>query len=82
MGVATSGILLPLPMFPDGWRMVLEWLPFAGVSDLPLRLYSGHVAVADAGLPLLRSAVWAVLISALGWTALRLSLRRVVAHGG
>jgi ABC-2 type transport system permease protein len=82
MGVATSGIVLPLPMFPDGWRTLLEWLPFAGVSDLPLRLYSGHVAAADAALPLLRSALWAGLIGVLGWAALRLSLRRVVAHGG
>jgi ABC-2 type transport system permease protein len=82
MGVATSGIVLPLPMFPARWRTLLEWLPFAGVSDLPLRLYSGHVAVADAALPLVRSALWAGLISVLGWTALRLSLRRVVSHGG
>jgi ABC-2 type transport system permease protein len=82
LGVATSGIVLPLPLFPDGVRTVLEWLPFAGVSDLPLRLYSGHVAVAEAALPLLRSALWACLIGAFGWGALRIGLRRVVAHGG
>lgn len=82
MGVATSGIVLPLPLFPEHLRTVLEWLPFAGVSDLPLRLYSGHVAASDAALPLLRSGAWACAIGVFGWGCLRLSLRRVVAHGG
>jgi ABC-2 type transport system permease protein len=82
LGVLTSGIVLPLPVLPDGLRAVLEWLPFAGISDLPLRLYSGHVSAAEAAVPLLRSAAWTCAVMALGWCSLRLSLRRVVAHGG
>jgi ABC-2 type transport system permease protein len=82
VSVMTSGIVLPLPMLPDGVRAILEWLPFAGVSDLPLRIYCGHVPVAAATLPLLRSAAWACVIAALGWCSLRASLRGVVAHGG
>jgi ABC-2 type transport system permease protein len=82
LGVLTSGIVLPLPVMPDGLRAVLEWLPFAGISDLPLRLYSGHVPLRDAAVPLLRSAAWSCAVMVLGWCSLRLSLRRVVAHGG
>lgn len=82
LGVLTSGIILPLPMLPDGLRSVLEYLPFAGISDLPLRIYSGHVPVAQAVPALLRSVAWAAAVMALGWCSLRVSLRRVVAHGG
>jgi ABC-2 type transport system permease protein len=82
LGVLTSGVVLPLPVLPDGLRSVLECLPFAGVSDLPLRIYSGHVPAAEATPALLRSAGWTCAVMALGWCSLRGSLRRVVAHGG
>lgn len=82
LGVLTSGIVLPLPILPDGVRVTLEWLPFAGLSDLPLRLYSGQLAAQQAALPLLRSAAWTGIVMAIGWCSLRVSLRRVVAHGG
>lgn len=82
LGVFTSGIVLPLPFFPEPWRTMLEWLPFANLSDLPLRIYSGHLSQLDAVWALLRCAAWTIAVAALGWCSLRISLRRVVAHGG
>jgi ABC-2 type transport system permease protein len=82
LGVLTSGIVLPLPMLPDGLRFILEQLPFSGLSDLPLRLYSGHLSGDQAVVALLRGAGWTCAVMALGWCSLRVSLRRVVAHGG
>jgi ABC-2 type transport system permease protein len=82
VGVALSGIVLPLPLYPDAVRSVLELLPFAALSDLPLRMYSGHLSGAAAGWALARSGLWATVFVAFGWFSLRASLSRVVSHGG
>jgi ABC-2 type transport system permease protein len=82
VGVALSGSFLPLPLYPDRVRAVLELLPFAALWDLPLRMYSGHLAGADAVWALVRSSCWAAVFAAFGWFSLRVSLSRVVSHGG
>jgi ABC-2 type transport system permease protein len=82
VGVAISGIILPLPLYPDAVRAVLELLPFAALSDLPLRMYSGHLAGADAVWALVRSAGWVAVFVTVGKLSLRVSLSRVVSHGG
>lgn len=39
-----TGALIPLPFFPDGLRQAVEYSPFGGMQDLPLRVYSGNLA--------------------------------------
>ena len=78
----TSGLVLPLPMFPPAIRHVLEWLPFAGIMDTPLRLYSGHLLPSAAAPSLLRSLIWVMLLVVVGRAVLRSSLRRVEVQGG
>ncbi len=78
----TSGLVLPLPMFPPALQHVLEWLPFAGILDTPLRLYSGHLSPSEALPALLRSLCWAALLVVTGRALLRASLRRVEVQGG
>ncbi len=78
----TSGLVLPLPMFPRAIQHALEWLPFAGIMDTPLRLYSGHLSPAEAAPALLRSLIWALLLMFAGRALLRASLRRVEVQGG
>ena len=34
-----SGAVVPLPFFPEKWRLLAELSPFAAVQNLPLRLY-------------------------------------------
>ena len=77
-----GGLIIPLQLFPDWAQPIIYALPFAGMLDLPARLYTGNIA--PAGL------VW-VLAHQLGWTAIlvvagRLALargtRRIVVQGG
>jgi ABC-2 type transport system permease protein len=77
-----SGLLIPLPLFPDGVRAVLEWLPFAGLADLPYRIYTGHVPADELGLVLVRQLAWTALLIALGRWLMRRGLRRLVVQGG
>jgi len=77
-----SGLLIPLPLFPDGWRPVLRWLPFAGVLDQPARVYSGAIAGGELAVVLARQAGWVIALVALGRWLLGRGLRRVVVQGG
>jgi ABC-2 type transport system permease protein len=77
-----SGLLVPLPLLPDWAQPVLRWLPFAGVMDLPARIYNGHIAPAEIGLVLARQVGWTLALVALGRWLLDRGMRRVVVQGG
>lgn len=77
-----SGMIVPLPLFPDWAQPVIRALPFSGLVDLPFRLYMGHIPVAQ---------VWAVVGQQLAWTAVLVlagrwllgrATRRLVVQGG
>jgi ABC-2 type transport system permease protein len=70
-----SGLLIPLPLFPDGAQRVLAWLPFAGI-------YTGDLAPAELALVVARQLGWTALLIALGRWLLGRGLGRVVVQGG
>ena len=76
------GLLVPLPLFPDWARPVLEWLPFAGLLDQPARIYSGQIAGGAVALVIARQAGWTLVLIAAGRWLLGRGLRRVVVLGG
>jgi ABC-2 type transport system permease protein len=77
-----SGIIIPLPLFPDWAQPVLHALPFAGLADLPYRIYIGMLAPRDA-LPVIGLQLfWTAVLVLVGRWLLNLGLRRVVIHGG
>jgi ABC-2 type transport system permease protein len=77
-----SGMLVPLPLFPDWAQGALAWLPFAPVIDQPFRLYTGDLPAGDAVLVLARQALWTAIVVGLGRRVLARGLRRVVVQGG
>ncbi|MCY3666395.1 MAG: ABC-2 family transporter protein [Gemmatimonadetes bacterium] len=40
-----------MPLFPDAFQPILDFLPFRGLADTPFRLYMGHIPA---------SQVWSV----------------------
>lgn len=81
-GWALSGITLPIPLFPDWARPLLEALPFRGLMDTPFRLYMGHIPASEAPAHLLHQLTWIVLLALLGRTLLQRGTRRLVVQGG
>ncbi|HEU4732334.1 MAG TPA: ABC-2 family transporter protein [Kofleriaceae bacterium] len=77
-----SGILIPLPMFPEWAQPVLRWLPFAGLLDLPFRIYSGHIPPGELALVLGRQLGWTAVLVVVGRRLLARGLARVVVQGG
>jgi ABC-2 type transport system permease protein len=77
-----SGLVLPLPLYPDWARTALMVMPFAGVMDLPFRLYTGDLPSAAVGWVLLHQTLWTAALVLLGRWLLRIGMRRVVVQGG
>ena len=77
-----SGMIVPLPLFPDWAQPVLNFLPFRGLADVPFRLYMGHIEAAEGIGVLAHQMAWTVALVMLGRWLLRRGLRRLVVQGG
>ena len=42
-----AGAIIPLPFFPEKWRIVMELLPFASMQNVALRIYSGSMTMPE-----------------------------------
>ena len=85
IGVAAEflqGSVIPIPLMPEALQRVLNFLPFRYASDLPFRLYSGHISGADALFQIAVQLLWIIFLMALGSLAFRRVMRRVVIQGG
>jgi ABC-2 type transport system permease protein len=77
-----SGMIIPLPLFPDWAQPLVRALPFAGLIDLPFRVYTGHIPPAAVPAVLAHQMLWTAGIVLAGRWLLARAVRRVVVHGG
>lgn len=77
-----SGSVVPLPLLPGWSQTLLSLLPFAGLIDLPFRLYLGHIASAKLPLVLGRQLLWTLALILLGRYLLKRGLDSLVIQGG
>jgi len=77
-----SGYMLPVELFPDWARDVLDWLPFRYQLGLPVELMTGAYEL-EHGLVML-GRQWIVVAATFGLVALlwRAGVRRFAAFGG
>jgi ABC-2 type transport system permease protein len=77
-----GGLVIPLPLFPDWLKPLLYALPFAGILDLPARVFTGDLSVAQGGLVIAHQLAWTLAFAAGGRYLLSRGLRRLVVQGG
>jgi len=77
-----TGMVAPLPLFPDWLQPLLQWQPLRGIVDVPYRIYSANILPAAAMGEILLQACWVVLLIGCGRWLLVMSLRRLVVQGG
>ena len=77
-----SGMLIPLPLFPDWLARVFYALPFAGLADTPYRVYTGNYSPAMSLLLFAHQLGWTIALVLLGHWVLSRGLKRVVVQGG
>ena len=77
-----SGMTIPLPLFPDWAQPIVLALPFAGLVDMPFRVYTGHIPPDAVASVLRHQLLWTAAIVILGRFLLARGLRRVTVQGG
>ena len=77
-----SGMLVPLPLYPDWSQPLINLMPFRGLVDTPYRLYLGHISTSEFAEHLAHQLIWILAFVAAGRIALSRALRRVVVQGG
>jgi ABC-2 type transport system permease protein len=80
--VLLSGMIIPLPFFPDWLQPLLQAQPLRGLVDVPFRIYTGHIPPAAALREIAEQLAWAALIAAAGRIWLGFATRRVALQGG
>jgi viologen exporter family transport system permease protein len=80
--IVFSGSLIPLPLFQDWLQPALRVQPFAGLLDIPFRIYGGHLADADALGGLARQAIWVGVLILLGRLFMGRTMAKLQAQGG
>ena len=77
-----SGMIVPIPLYPDWAQTILNILPFRGLVDVPYRLYLGHIPPSELPMLLAHQIVWTAAIILLGRWVLSRGLRQAVIQGG
>jgi ABC-2 type transport system permease protein len=77
-----SGNLIPLGFFPDWAQPLLLAQPFAGMLDIPMRIYLGTLSGMNAWIALAIQAFWIVNFVLLGRLSMRIIMRRLEVQGG
>jgi ABC-2 type transport system permease protein len=80
--IILSGMVIPLPLFPHWAQLALLIQPFAGLVDLPYRIYFGNLegfaALGAIGLQLF----WTLVLVLLGRSFMTSVMQRVQVQGG
>lgn len=77
-----SGAVIPLPFFPDWLQNIVQYLPFASMQNVPLRIYSGDIAGQAAYFSIFLQIVWIIFLVLTGKLFMRHALEQVVIQGG
>ena len=77
-----SGLLVPLPFFPVWMHTFLLIQPFAGLADIPFRIYSGALSGGLAIAGLLLMSFWIGLLVVIGRALMGRVMSRLQVQGG
>lgn len=77
-----SGLVIPVPLMPEGIKKLTYALPFRYTSDLPFRIYAGNIGMEEALLSIGIQLFWIILLIALGRLWMKKALRKIIIQGG
>jgi ABC-2 type transport system permease protein len=80
--IVLSGNLIPLSLFPNWAHAILFLQPFAGVVDIPFRIYFGNLTGAGALAGLAVQASWSLALGLGGAIWMRRLMSRLQVQGG
>ncbi|AQS88412.1 ABC transporter permease [Neoasaia chiangmaiensis NBRC 101099] len=81
LSVLLSGMLLPLPLYPGWASIALLVQPFAGIADIPIRIYLGAAIPGGIGTALGLQLCWLAILTVLGRRWLSRIVERMEVQG-
>jgi len=80
--IALSGSIVPLPFFPEVMQRFLFLQPFAGLVDIPYRIYFANLSGAVALAGLIQMLTWTAVLVFAGHRAMTAAMTRLQVQGG
>lgn len=80
--VILSGMVIPLPLFPDWTRIILLLQPLAGLVDIPYRIYFANLSGVAALGGIALQVFWTLIFIALGRLVMARTMQRLQIQGG
>ena len=77
-----SGMVIPLPFYPDHWQLFLTCQPFHGLADGPNRIFTGDIPPARVPGELLLQVFWIAFFFLAGRLLLDAGRKKLVVQGG
>lgn len=77
-----SGLVVPLPLFPEWTKPLLNVLPFSGLFDQPLRLFTGNLPVEALPNVLVHQGIWVAILVWFGRFLVSKGIHKLVIQGG
>lgn len=77
-----SGMIIPLPFFPDWLQPLLKFLPFGDLVDAPYKYYLGIYKVQQLPVTLIHQMLWIVFFIIVGRLSIKKAGKRIIVQGG
>jgi ABC-2 type transport system permease protein len=77
-----SGIVVPLPLFPDWIQPIINFQPFRTILDIPCSLYTGIIPASDALFYFALQLAWALFFIIWGKRLMNRATHKLVLQGG
>jgi ABC-2 type transport system permease protein len=82
LGMVLGGGYLPLQLWPDFMQGFLFIQPFAGITDIPARLYVGSMPVNEAAAAIGLQLFWTAIFITAGKLLMNRKLKSLIVQGG
>lgn len=77
-----SGSTVPIPFFPLFLQKIAYVLPFRYINDLPFRIYSNNIDIANGINEMIIQIIWLILMILIGYFVMKKNLKKAVIQGG
>ena len=77
-----SGLVIPVPFFPDYLKNISNILPFRYITDFPFRFYVGNIGYNEGIIGIIIQIIWILILVILGRFITSRALKKAVIQGG
>lgn len=77
-----SGLVIPIPFFPNFLKNIANILPFRYISDFPFRFYVGDISINDCLIGIVMQIIWIIILFIIGKRIANIGFKKAVIQGG